>query len=115
MRFVERATVSALAYSLAAEHAGREPQLGPPYNDVARFAEAQYGRLPDTLRLPMRVATVLFDAFGLVLCGLPFHRQAPDRRRLQIALWRRSPLGPWRDFIRYHESLAVLALHSRSP
>lgn len=108
------ATVSALAYSLASEHArGAAPELAAPYNDVARFLERQCRRLPDTLRLPIAVATLLFDGFGLVLWGAPFHRQSPEKRQRQIEIWRHARLRAWRDFIRYYESLAILALHSR--
>ena len=99
--------VSALAYSLAQPHAST-PELQPPYNDLTQFILAQHAQMPDYLRGPMLAATLGFDALG-------FHRQSPERRAKKIAVWKNSRLSFQRDFIRYHESLATLALYSREP
>lgn len=104
-------TVSALVYSLAQPHQ-RAPELQPPHNDLTRFLLAQHARLPDYLRTPMRLATLGFDALGLLRGGKPFHRQAPEARARQIESWRDSNAGFQRDFIRYFESLTILALYS---
>lgn len=99
-------TASALVYSLAAPHAGR-PDLLPPYNDLTAFVLHQHQHLPDYLRLPMSLATLGFDG-----CG--FHRRPTQARARRIAAWKNAPLGFARDFIRYHETLATLALYSRN-
>jgi hypothetical protein len=109
------ATTSALCYSLAAEHAGPQPDLAAlaaPYNDVTAFVQAQRARLDAALRLPLLAATLAFALAGLRRGGR-FHRLSPALRARQVAAWRRSPLGPCRDLIRFYESLAVLALFAR--
>ena len=104
-------TVSALAYSLARPHES-SPQFVPPHNDLVRFILAQHAQMPDYLRAPMQLATLDFDGTGLAR-GKPFHRQSPESRERQITAWRNSRLRFKRDFIRYYESLATLALYSR--
>jgi len=99
-------TTSALAYSLAAPHAGR-PDLQPPYNDLTAFILRQHARLPDYLRAPLLLATLGFDAGG-------FHRRPPAKRTTSITSWKNSRFAFARDLIRYHESLATLALYSRN-
>ncbi len=106
-------TVSALVYSLVHERcAGTAPTGWFIENDVVRFVVAQQGRTPDYLRLQLRVATILFDAWPLLTTGKPFHRLAPEARRRQIENWRNSRLGPLRNFIRYYEGLAVFGWYS---
>jgi len=104
------ATVSALTYSLL-DSGGVHDAAGGRFiqNRVCRYVMAEHGRLPDYLRLPMRVLTLMFDAQTLPFAGAPFHALAPERREPWIRRWRHLPLGPCRDFIRFHESLAVFA------
>ena len=105
-------TVSALAYSLAQPHANA-PELQPPHNDLTQFILTQHAQMPDYLRAPMQLAALGFDGFSL-LKGKPFHAQPPELRAKQIAAWRNSGISFQRDLIRYFESLATLALYSRS-
>lgn len=107
------ATTSALCYSLAAEHAGRTPALGAPYNDVVAFVGRQRARLATALRVPLLLATL---AFALAPCArgrAPFHRLPPAERARRIAAWRGARLAPLRDLVRFYESLTVYALHAR--
>src|SRR5271157_3559779 len=109
-------TVSALVYSLAqSQGEGGEPSAQPPYNDLARFVLEQQARLPDYLRLPMLAATLGFDWSNCLHTARSFHSRPPEIRQRQIAAWKRSRLGFQRDLVRYYESLATLALHSREP
>lgn len=105
-------TVSALAYSLAQPHQ-TTPELAPPHNDLTQFILTQQAQMPDYLRTPMLLATLGFDAFGVLKGGKRFHRQSLEQRAKQIAAWKNSGLGFQRDLIRYFESLATLALYSR--
>lgn len=105
-------TVSALAYSLAQPHEASE-QLRPPHNDLTQFILTQHAQMPDHLRVPMQLAALGFDTFGMQKGGKPFHKQSPERRAQQIASWKNSSIGPQRDLIRYFESLTTLALYSR--
>ncbi len=106
-------TVSALAYSLAQLHE-TSPELSPPHNDLAKFILAQHAQLPDYLRAPILAATLGFDAAGILQGGQRFHRQSAAKRAPQIAAWKNSNRGFQRDVIRYFESLATLALYSRT-
>jgi len=103
--------VSALSYSLAQPHESSAP-FQPPHNDLTQFILTQHAWMPDYLQAPMLLATLGFDATGL-LRGKPFHRQAPAARARQIAAWKNSGIGFQRDLIRYFESLATLAVYSR--
>ncbi len=106
-------TVSALVYSLAGDHSGEGcPELQPPYNDLTRFILQQQTRLPDFLRLPMSAATLGFDFAAVFRSGRWFHPQSAAARAQRIGSWKHSKLGLKRDFIRYYESLATLALYS---
>ena len=108
-------TVSALCYEIAGEQggtAGTCQLLGPPYNDITRFVLEQHGRMPQVLREGVRLATVLF-AVAAIPRGALFHRLPPQRRRLQLAAWSASRLGPCRDLLKLYSSLAILALYSR--
>jgi choline dehydrogenase-like flavoprotein len=46
---------------------------------------------------------------GFLFGGAPFHRLNPEQRARQIRWWTGSRLGPCRDFIKFHQSLTVLA------
>jgi choline dehydrogenase-like flavoprotein len=105
--------VSALAYSLAERHAAAgDPVLASPHNDLTQFILRQHERMADYLLWPMLAATLGFDLIGLVR-GKRFHSQSPEQRRRQIASWKVGKLRPQRDLIRFHESLATLALYDR--
>ena len=103
---------SALAYSLAHPHE-TTPELSPPHNDLTQFILTQHAQMPDYLRTPMKLAALGFDALGVANGGKQFHRQSPEKRAKQIAAWKNSSISFQRDFIRYFESLATLALYSR--
>lgn len=103
---------SALTYSLAQPHEVA-PGLAPPHNDLTQFILTQHAQLPDYLRMPIKLAALLFDKSDWPI-RQPFHARDPELRARQIASWKRSNLGFPRDFIRYFESLATLALYSRA-
>jgi hypothetical protein len=108
-------TVSAICYEIGDWHfaGGESPLLAPPYNDVTEVVLEQCKRMPDYLRLPIRIVTVAFGLFALLRSLRPYHRNGLIRRRLQRLAWRSSPLGPFRDLMRFYETLATLALYSR--
>jgi len=104
--------VSALCYAFIRAHFGaRAGEPGPHWNNTVRFVLAQHARMPDYLRLPFQVLTLLF-----VHCsGFPrpgsYRSLDPDRRWSRIVGMRRSILGPFRDLIRFYEGLAILGFH----
>src|SRR5689334_22601408 len=71
--------VSALTYSIIRAHGGAE--FSPAHNRVVGFVLAQSLRAPDYLRLPLRLATRLFDLSAVLATGHRFHRLRPERRQ----------------------------------
>lgn len=107
--------VSALAYSAAETHAPlADPEFSGPYNDLTQFVLRQHATMPDYLRAPMIAATLGFDVFALLQKPRSFHSREPAVRKKQISAWKNSRIGVKRDLVRYHESLATLALYSRT-
>jgi len=107
-------TVSALCYSFIAEW----PPLGCDgyfyHNEVVRFVIDQHHRMPDYLRLPIKMVTFVFDICGIFYGLSLFHNLPPELRALQIQSWRKARLGPMRDFVRLYESLTLFAWYSKN-
>lgn len=106
--------VSALVYALVAERTeNREFAVDSiSTNIVTRFVLEQQARMPDFLRLPIKIATLLLSIHaGLNHLGR-WHRLAPSQRQSQIAIWRSSRIGPLRDVVKLYESLVTLAFES---
>ena len=106
-------TVSALADSIIRERCAGEGIDASHYHDsVTRFLLGQHERMPDYLRLPLQVLTLVFDSWALPRNGHPFHRLTHERRWRQICAWKRSRVGKFRDLIKFYESLTILAFYS---
>jgi len=97
--------VSALTYSIIRAHGGAE--FSPAHNRVVGFVLAQSLRAPDYLRLPLRLATRLFDLSAVLATGHRFHRLRPERRQRVVQAWSNAPLAACRDLMRFYESLVV--------
>ena len=107
-------TVSSLCYSLCDRDVIRDHvRYQTPYNDVVQFVFHQHKQMTSYLRLPMTIATLVFTMISLLTKGTFFHRLSPENRMQQIKSWKTSSLGFFRDFIRFYESLSILALFSR--
>ena len=108
-------TASALCYSIIHQHCQlTSSALAFPHNEVVRFVLQQHARMPDFLKLPMVILTLVFDLWGIFQGGTLFHRLPPSTRCQQIELWRNSPLGVCRDLIRFYESLTIFGWYSTS-
>ena len=106
-----RKAASALSYTLARDRYGAvAPEF--PVNRVVRFVMDQHGRLPDYMRFPLKVLTVLFDYAAVLRHGRRFHKLPHDKRCRRIEAWRQSWLGPFRDLIRLYEALVVYCCFS---
>jgi hypothetical protein len=92
----------------------QDPQLLPA-NDAVRFVLRQHARMPRHLGWGIHAATLLLSASGLLLGGSLYHRLAPERRERIVRSWKQALLQPFRDLIRFYESLVVMALYSRTP
>lgn len=98
---------SALAHAAVKKQPVRSPHGSP--NRVVAFLVSQQERMPDFLRLPIRILTIVFDLSGLGLFLRVFRRQSPGQRSAQMDLWRHAFLGPCRDLMRFYDSLITLA------
>jgi hypothetical protein len=85
---------------------------GEALQQVVRFVLKQHARMPDYLRLPLAVLTVVFDAWAIPRSGRFFHRLPQERCWQQILAWKRSRLGFRRDLIRFYESLAIFGWYA---
>jgi choline dehydrogenase-like flavoprotein len=101
------ATVSALVYTVIADRRGESAGRGDPPNAVVNFVVSQHRRMPDYLRAPLKLLTLLFSASTLPGHRKLFHRLESAARSKQIDRWRRGRFGFQRDLIRIYESLAV--------
>jgi hypothetical protein len=106
-------TVSALVYSLVRERCPEDARAREFLeNRVVRFVLAEHARMPDYLRLPIRLATLLFDAYARITTLRAFHRLPHERRVHQIRAWRLSCLAPAGDLVKFYESLSVYGWYS---
>lgn len=101
-------TVSALCYSIIhhrchCDHDNTEF----PHNRIVQFVLQQHQRMPDYLKLPIFLLTILFDIWGIFTQASLFHVQSDKIRWQQIEAWKQSPLGIFQDVIRFYESLVI--------
>jgi choline dehydrogenase-like flavoprotein len=108
--------VSALCYAFIRAHFGGRADAvasapGPAWNRTVRFVLDQHARMPDYLRLPLKILTLLFVHWS----GFPrlgsYRYLDTDRRWGRIERMRRSVLGPFRDLIRLYEGLTIYGFH----
>src|SRR5271166_2356935 len=106
-----RRIVPALVESLTPPSDGVVP--GNMVQNVARFICQQHRRMPDYLRVPFLLLTLLFDLWPLLRGkSQPFHCLSLAERQRQILAWRCSRLGFRRDFVRFYEGLTVFGFCS---
>lgn len=104
-------TISALTYALIRDACPAHAEAGEfPQNRVSNFIEGQVSRMPDHLRLPMRVLLWAFDWSALPSTGSRFHRLPHSRRKSRIEAWK-SGMGVQRDFVKFYENLAIFGWH----
>ena len=75
---------------------------------IAADIVGQADRMPDYLRLPMRLATFAFDWSGLLSSGKRFQSAPLEAQRRHMESWKKSRIGACRNFIRFYESLYLL-------
>jgi len=104
--------VSALCYSFIRAHFGRRAgEPGPRWNRTVRFVLDQHARMPDYLRLSLKVLTLLFVYCSSLPRPRSYHALDPEHRWERIERMRRSFLGPFKDLIRFYEGLTVFGFH----
>jgi hypothetical protein len=68
--------------------------------------------MPDYLKLPIVILTLIFDLAGLFSDGVPFCQQPSNIRLAQLKNWHHSPFNFCRDLMRFYESLTIFGLYS---
>lgn len=96
--------IVAISESLQAQHVDG----GMPAEAIAAEIVARQACIPDYLRLPMRVATLVFDWFGILSGGRRFQSKPLASRTAQLNSWKNSSIGACRNFVRFYESLFLL-------
>jgi hypothetical protein len=106
------AIVRALAAAILAERwptSGRDPSR---QGRVAARALAQADRAPDVMRWPLAILLHVFDAAPLVRRGRRFARLDLAAQADAVRRWRDARIGVLRSFVRYWESVVILAWYA---
>ncbi len=115
MRQLFKNTASALCYSIIHHRCENDNNNTDfPHNQIVQFVLQQHGRMPDYLKLPIILLTLIFDSWGILRRGCLFHVQQDTVRWQQIEDCKQLPLGIFRDLIRFYESLVIFAWESES-
>jgi hypothetical protein len=106
-------TLRALADSIVHERCmAIETDSSHASGTVANFLVEQYGYLPDYLRFPFKCLVLIFDAWGLLYTGRPFHCLPHERRWPLMQAWEQSSIGSFRDLMRFCETLSMFRWYS---
>ncbi len=114
MRQLFENTASALCYSIIHHRCENDNEITDfPHNQIVLFVLQQHQRMPDYLKLPIMLLTLIFDLGGIVRTGSLFHLQSDQIRWQQINSWRQSSLGIFQDLIRFYESLVMFSWEAK--
>jgi hypothetical protein len=79
---------------------------------VVRFLSDVHSRMPDYLRLPMRLLLLAFDAAPLTTRAKPFHRLNVEARLRHMTAWENSRIEAKRRLIEFYGTLAIYCYYS---
>jgi hypothetical protein len=102
-------TVRALVGCFASQCFPNQSISDSVVDEAAEFILSQQRRMPDFLRLGILVATMLFAAWPIPRAGRVFSRLPEPSQWRQIRRWKSSHLSPFRDLMRFYESLTMFA------
>jgi len=108
-------TVSAICYSIIKQRCQPLNELDLFFNnEVVKFVLHQYRVMPDYLRPPIFILTLIFDTWVLLRKRKFFWNLSAYERWQLIETWSHSPIGPYRDLIRFYESLTIFSWYSQA-
>jgi hypothetical protein len=84
------------------------PTCTTVHEHVTRYVASQIQSMPGFLRLPYKLAFVVFDWLPLLRYGRPFRRLPGATQTAYLALWNDGPIAPMRDFVKLIRSSALL-------
>ncbi len=102
-------TIIAISEVLSDQHLRDIDEPMPSSDAIAAEIIACQQNLPDYLSLPMRILTWCFGLSSLPGNWCTFHRLDLSRQFAQLQYWRNSKFGVCRNFVRFYESLFLLA------
>jgi hypothetical protein len=105
--------VASLVTCIISEGLGQEEQGdSASLEETAEILCAKIVLMPRYLGIPMLVLTLIFDWYGLLLSGKPFHKHAHPKRIPLIMQWKKSKIGICCDFIKFFERLSFFIYFS---
>lgn len=88
-----------------------EAERAATHGDVTRYVAAQIQGMPTHLRLPCKLALLVFDCLPLLRHLRRFVALPAARRRDYLALWSDGPIAPMRDFVKLIRSSGLLVYY----
>src|SRR3546814_17272014 len=79
---------------------------------VSAFLLATHSKMPDYMRLSIRILTLLFDTWSYPINGQPFHRLPLSHRIDQVEAWENSRLEFRHGLPVFYRSFATFGLYS---
>jgi len=105
--------ISSLVLTVVNEAKGpSEPLSEPSLNRAVEVMQNRLFMMPRFLGLPMVMATILFEFFGILVGARLFHNLPQSRRQRQLRIWRNSPVSLFGNFVDFYEKMGVFAYFS---
>lgn len=105
--------ISALVLTVVNEAKGSSDPISEP--SLKRAADVMQNRLymmPRFLGLPMVMATIFFEFFGILMGARLFHSLPQSKRQKQLKVWRNAPISLFGNFVDFYEKMGVFAYFS---
>jgi hypothetical protein len=109
-----RATVTAMAWQLGRSKGSLEgTQTIQTFDAEAVFLLRQMDQMPDYLRWPFRMVTLVYGMHTILLHGRLFHALTPEQKDRVIRRWKHSKISFMSTFIRFFEGLVTVHVYAR--
>ncbi len=105
--------VSSLVLTVVNEAKGAsDPISEPSFNRAVEVMQNRLYMMPRFLGLPMVMATIFFEFFGILLGARLFHNLSQSRRQQQLRIWRNVPISLFGNFVDFYEKMGTFAYFS---
>lgn len=105
-------TISAIAYTIGKSQLDDKKDTGISLNKLELVLAGQIKGMGNIYRIPILILLYTFTFFATLRYGRPFHMLPQGKRLNLINSWRHAPIPPCQDFVRFMESLCLMAFHS---
>ena len=107
-----RPVISGLAFCFVTAALGYKKVSDEPLKQATDMMCRRIELMPRTLSIPLVFLTFIFDWYGFFISGRRFQDQVASRQQRQILQWKKSPLGPMREFIKFYEKMVIFIYYS---